>query len=251
MSRTAVDLAVITALPEELAPLAARFGIEQPLRNTLYQFTTGDHRSLALYCTGPGKVNGAAGVARLLSQVKPGALIGGGIAGGTGPHGPADSPRVKPGDLVIAREVGFYDVDLTAFGAPPGAVHSRAPAELTATILPDPATIGVRPAPAPASAGCVVTGRVLTGDCFLNDRLLRELPPAWRQRIVASQAVDMESAAWVTVADRDNVPWVVLRYISDDITSNERMPFPVACAAAGAFLSSYSTFFLSHITRCC
>ncbi|TVR66961.1 MAG: hypothetical protein EA427_15230, partial [Spirochaetaceae bacterium] len=98
-------------------------------------------------------------------------------------------------------------------------------------------------APAPRR---VHEGLILTGDSFLDARLLGELPPAWQSRLASAQAADMESAAWATVADNADVPWIVIRYISDGIRSGARLPFPAACTAAGTILREFAHFFLSH-----
>lgn len=245
-----MDAAIVTALPMELAPVTALWGVERPEPGVLYRgsrldATEGPRRRLVALCTGPGIVSGALGLAELLRQVDPAVIVAGGIAGGVA-GGIAGDAGVEPGDLVVAREVGFYGVDVTALGLAPGVLIRGTVAELKAPICPPRGMLenAFTVACNNGRTGKIHRGTILSGDCFLDRRLLEEFPPAWRARVSAAQAVDMESASWAGVAERAGLPWIVLRYISDEITGGERMPFPECCAVAGRILAAFANFFL-------
>lgn len=244
--------AVVTALPMELAPVTESWGISRPEPGLVYHAPRDDSAiSLTALCTGPGTINGALAMADLVRTVAPDLIIAGGIAGGITGGAVAPVPPVLPGDLVVADRTGFYDVDVTALGLPPGVLIRGGDADLVAPITPDQAELERILLAAGTDTDelrerQVHRGLILTGDCFLNGTLLRELPAQWRERLASAVAVDMESAAWATVADRAGVPWVIMRYISDDVSSGRRLHFPGACSAAGEILREFSHFFLSH-----
>lgn len=262
MSRT--DLAVLTALPLELEPITAAWGVGRPELFRVYRGTVAG-RPVAAMCSGSGTVAGALGADHLMATVSPSFVLMGGIAGGitrgtpeSGTGGASngeaaaddDRPPCSLGDLVIADAVGFYDVDLTALGIAPGAPTRHVPAELVPPTIFNPMLLQ-RYLSERGFPGAVLSGTILSGNSFLNRRLYGELPRSWRRRIASARAVEMEGAAWVTVAERHRIPWAVVRYISDLVDSGESMPFPAACRESGNTLRDLMRFFLSDMPRCC
>jgi hypothetical protein len=71
--------------------------------------------TVAIVCTGAGKVSAAMQLTRFLESVTPHIMVCGGIAGGI-------NPALGPGDSVIAGRCWFYDRDATAAGIPFGEV---------------------------------------------------------------------------------------------------------------------------------
>ncbi|TVR67527.1 MAG: hypothetical protein EA427_13445, partial [Spirochaetaceae bacterium] len=125
----------------ELAPVTEPWGIARPEPGVIYHRPSDRPRSegrreveFAL-CTGPGTIRGSVQMAELLRTTRPGAVIAGGIAGGIG-------EGVEPGDVVVARETGFYDVDVTALGLPAGVLVRGGAAELEAPLWPDTIELG-------------------------------------------------------------------------------------------------------------
>ncbi len=248
MEDPALEAAIVTALPLELAPVTARWGVGRPEPGRIYRGVSPGGRRLAAVCTGPGTIDAALGITSLLERVNPPVVFAGGIAGGI---------VAGAGTVVLARSVGFYDVDLTGLGIPAGVLHRGAAPNLEAASpnravsqsLLEEALLSAQistPEDIPLVVG---TGLILSGDCFLDARLWQELPRVWQERIAGAEAVDMESAAWGTVLHRAGVPWSILRYISDEVSGDRRLPFPAACAAAGEILTVYADFFLSHPDR--
>lgn len=235
-------VALVTALPMELAPVTDSWGNTRPEPGVLYyppDGTAGEqHEPTVALCTGPGTIAAALHVTELIKTAHPRLIIAGGIAGGV----PED---VAPGDIVIARRTGFYDVDLTALGLPAGVLIRGGMADTEAPLRPKREDLE-RTLRELGEDGALHEGLILTGDTFLNPQLLQELPEAWRVRIASSCAVDMESAAWTQAADRAGVPWIVIRLISDSVASGSRLPFPAVCLRAGAILHAVTRFFLSQ-----
>lgn len=236
---TRCDLAVVTALAEELTPLLQLRrggsnrhqggrpggsgehcpGRAEPL------FLPGEP-SCVLMWTGAGTLAAARGLDRLLDRYAPRWILAGGIAG-------TSSREIQAGEVVLAEAVGFYDQDVTALGLPPGTVYRGQPPLLVPT-----ATLNMDDLLPP---GALHRGTVLTGNSFLDDRLLRSLPELWQQRILAAGAIDMESAAWASVAAERGVPWAVVRTVSDQTFSDARRAFRQTCRQSGELLLRIAT----------
>ena len=123
--------------------------------------------------------------------------------------------------MVIASHLIQYDMDLTAFGrrhgevpgqdnrmieSDPGLVR-KAAAAFDAT-FPDPAPDG---APDAARAPSLMLGTVVSGDRFIQDpETLR-----WLQREFSALATEMEGAAVGYTCGLNEVPFVVIRALSD------------------------------------
>jgi adenosylhomocysteine nucleosidase len=70
-------------------------------------------------------------------------------------------------------------------------------------------------------------GTYASGDCFVNDAGTRD-----RLIGLGAQAVDMESAAVVQVAESFGLPWLVAKGISDDASALSHEAFLDGLAAA-------------------
>ena len=233
MERRDVSIAVVTALLEESAAARTYFGAgDEDL--AVAQRSSGD--SLVFLTTGAGKVNAAAGLARFLCEWRPKVLVAAGIGG-------AVAGAVSVGDVIVAGRVGFYDVDATALGYPLGSLERRGSGVVSVSgkdrlsvdlhLLQDAVAAAVADVGAPP---VVHQGLVVSGDTVLTRRTLDSLPEDWRERVGDALAVDMESAAWVSLAQRQGIPVLLFRHISDHVVRGERAGFVRACEETGAIL---------------
>jgi adenosylhomocysteine nucleosidase len=198
-----VRIAIIGAMEEEVALL--RENITNPHTETIAgcEYTSGTMKGkeVILLRSGIGKVNAAMSTAVLLQHFKPDAIINTGSAGGF-------DPSLNVGDVVISTEVRHHDVDVTAFGYEYGQVP-QLPAAFTADErLMTAAVESVRE----LGDAQVVSGLIATGDSFMNDPVRVE---AIRDKFTGLQAVEMEAAAIAQVAHQFNVPFVIIRSLSD------------------------------------
>jgi adenosylhomocysteine nucleosidase len=198
-----MKIAIIGAMEEEVALLRAN--ITNPQTETIAgcEYTSGTmkDKEVILLRSGIGKVNAAMSTAVLLQHFKPDAIINTGSAGGF-------DPSLNVGDVVISTEVRHHDVDVTAFGYEYGQVP-QLPAAFTADDkLMKAAVESVRE----LGDAQVVSGLIATGDSFMNDPARVE---AIRDKFTALQAVEMEAAAIAQVAHQFNVPFVIIRSLSD------------------------------------
>jgi nucleoside phosphorylase len=189
--------AVVTALPEELAAVLRRaHGVERVGGAGVYRAWLGGVRAV-FAATGDGPRQAERGALALCREFGPAVLYGAGIAG-------ALSPSLAAFDLVLARRVR----DQTG---------------------PAPAPDAQLLARARAAAN-PLSGLLLTVDRpVVDSRQKAALAAALDGEEPA--AVDMESAGWARAAAAQDVPYAVVRVISD--TASEDLPeFLVRCVGA-------------------
>jgi adenosylhomocysteine nucleosidase len=151
--------------------------------------------------SGIGKVNAAMSTTILLEKYKPDCIINTGSAGGL-------NPDLNVGDAVISTEVRHHDVDVTAFGYEYGQVP-----QLPAAFLADEKLLTVAEKAAKELDNFkVVRGLIATGDSFMENA---ERVEYIRTKFNDLQAVEMEAAAIAQVAHRFEVPFVIIRSLSD------------------------------------
>ena len=119
------------------------------------------------------------------------------------------SNALKVGDVVVASEVLYHDVDVEAFGYPYGQVpgfpftYPCDPSYLNKELIFDDFK--------------VYQGRISSGDSFITKKNIDNYPI----KKFNSLAVEMEAAAVGQSAYQLNVPFVVIRSISDITTADE------------------------------
>ncbi|PLT34618.1 5'-methylthioadenosine/S-adenosylhomocysteine nucleosidase [Bacillus sp. V5-8f] len=198
-----MKLAIIGAMEEEVAILRGK--IENMGQSTIAgcEFNTGrlNGVDVILLKSGIGKVNAAMSTTILLEKFKPDAVINTGSAGGY-------LPSLNVGDVVISTEVRHHDVDVTAFGYEYGQVPQMPPAFLSDEKLLSEALKAAKE----INDIQVVKGLIVTGDSFMNDPDRVEFV---RGKFKDLYAVEMEAAAIAQVAYQFNVPFVIIRSLSD------------------------------------
>ncbi|HZH60679.1 MAG TPA: 5'-methylthioadenosine/S-adenosylhomocysteine nucleosidase, partial [Metabacillus sp.] len=112
------------------------------------------------------------------------------------------------GDVVISTEVRHNDVDVTAFGYEYGQVPG-----LPAAYKPDPKLVEIAVKKAEEITDIhVAKGLIVTGDSFLNDP---DKVAFIRSKFQNLYAGEMEAAAIAQVCHQFEVPFVIIRALSD------------------------------------
>jgi adenosylhomocysteine nucleosidase len=183
-------------------------------------------RPVVVALSGVGKVNAAITTTLMLEHFHPSEIIFTGIAG-------AVDPALSPGDLVIGTEVGYHD-----YGAllPDSLEHWR---------TRNPVTNEQNPLYFPCDARLVqlaltvakttklertggekdsvmpriVQGRIVTGDQFISS----QVATAALYRQLQASATEMEGAAVAQTCRQQQVPFVVIRSMSDKAGNNAHM----------------------------
>jgi len=158
---------------------------------------------------GVGKVNASMCTQIMIDQFRPEWIINSGIAG-------ALADNLTIGSMVIASDVVQHDMDTSALGDPLGTIWFNNDKQIY--IAADTAiAAALKVACAMLENTEIFTGRIATGDSFIDDRLKRK---KLYQRFNAL-ACDMEGGAIGQVCYRNRIPFGILRSISDSMNENE------------------------------
>ena len=182
-----MTIAIVAAMPEELAPLRARLAGATRAQRGAVVVERGrlGGREVALAATGDGARNARAGVAELLAAAAPEALVVLGVSG-------ALSPELGTADLIVATRVTDEE----------GTARQADAARVAATALATGGRVAV-----------VMSARRIADSADEKRRLAL-------QAGAGLAVVDLESAAYVAAAEAAAIPWVVLRAVSDRADEN-------------------------------
>lgn len=214
-------VAIIAAMPPELDVLVA--ALESVEESTLqgkpcYQGML-DGVPVVLTLSGIGKVNAAVTAALMIERFAPQAVINTGSAGGLG-------AQVRIGDVVISTEVAHHDVDVRAFGYQMGQVP-----QLPARFAADSVLIqAARAAASVFDQAAICEGLIVSGDQFVDGS---EKVTRIRADFPEVLACEMEAAAIAQVCFQAEVPWVVIRAISDHADEQAEQSFDQFIVRAG------------------
>lgn len=167
---------------------------------------------------GVGKVNAAMCAQVLCDCFEVTHLVNTGIAGSL-------CAELDIGDLLISSDAMYHDVDATHFGYQ----MCEVPGMGVLTFGADPGMIALAQEAAEAvNPGHSRVGRVASGDLFVAEKAAKD------KIIENTQALctEMEGAAIAHVAFRNNLPFVILRAISDKADDSAEMDYPTFEAIA-------------------
>ncbi|GAB1671544.1 5'-methylthioadenosine/S-adenosylhomocysteine nucleosidase [Mannheimia haemolytica] len=165
---------------------------------------------VALLQSGIGKVAAAIGTTLLIQLTQPDMIINTGSAGGL-------DPDLNVGDILISTEVRYHDVDVTAFGYEIGQLPANPP-----TFSPNKQLVELAQKEAKKAGYNVVSGLICSGDAFINGNdKINQI----RQNFPNVVAVEMEAAAIAQVCHGFNLPFVIVRAVSDVADKESHLSF--------------------------
>ncbi len=194
-------IAIMGAMPEEIAPILKKVGTYTTTvfaKNTYYEAAYKDVDLVIAYSK-IGKVFSTLTATTMIEHFGADRLLFSGVAG-------AVSPDLKVGDLVVANKLSQHDLDITAFGhphgyVPEGAVYIEADAEMIALSKEVASEMGKS----------VKEGIIATGDQFVANEERKN----WIGETFNADALEMEGGSVAVVCDALDVPFFILRAISD------------------------------------
>ena len=230
-----MTLAIVSALPDELAALQARLETDQVERvaGRLVHRGRLAGRPVVLALSGMGKVAAATTAALLLDRYTVRALLFTGVAGGLG-------EGVAVGDVVIGEGLLQHDMDASPLcprWEVPGTGRARFATDpgWTAALADASQAVLARPPAALAGFGIqqprVHRGLILSGDRFVS---AATEAAALRADHADALAVEMEGAAVAQVCHDFGRPFAVLRSISDRADDQAHVDFPRFLAEVAA-----------------
>lgn len=198
-----MTVGIIGAMEEEVAIIKDKMNVFEIIKKAGMEFYIGEFisKKLVVVKSGIGKVNAAICTQILIDDFNVDSIINTGIAGGV-------NDKVNPGDIVISTELVHHDIDTSAFGDKIGQVPRMEVYAFPADN--DLVNLAERSAEK-ASKYNVFRGRIISGDQFIADT---EKIKGFRE-VFDAYAVEMEGAAIGHTCYVNNVPFVVIRSISD------------------------------------
>ena len=194
-------LAIMGAMEEEIEPLLAYFdkvNVVEYANNKYYEVNYNGLDIVIAYSK-IGKVFASLTASTMIEKFGCDTLLFSGVAGGI-------NPKLKIGDLIIADKLCQHDLDITAFGHPHGYVPGGKVFVETSKELRDVA-IKV----AKENDLKVIEGIIATGDQFVHSTQRKE----FIENTFNADALEMEGASLAVVCDALNIPFFILRAISD------------------------------------
>ncbi|NUE66767.1 5'-methylthioadenosine/adenosylhomocysteine nucleosidase [Snodgrassella sp. ESL0253] len=206
-------IAIIAAMQPELDYLLEQLDNRQDSVAGAVHFHQGEIKGVRviLALSGIGKVNAALTTSVIIERFAPDYVINTGSAGGL-------KAGIQIGDVVVGNEVAHHDVDVTVFGYVPGQVPQLPP-----RFFADQHLIDAAKQAAQVFTGAEIhTGLIVSGDQFIGtaeqNRFIKE-------NFADVVAVEMEAAAIAQTCHQLNVPFVIIRAISDNGDANASISF--------------------------
>ncbi|MCK9161914.1 MAG: 5'-methylthioadenosine/adenosylhomocysteine nucleosidase [Arcobacter butzleri] len=194
-------IAIMGAMQEEVEPLLAYFDdikITEYADNRYYEVKYNDLELVIAYSK-IGKVFASLTASTMITKFGCEKLLFSGVAG-------AINPSLKIGDLVVATKLCQHDLDITAFGHPFGYVP-----EGKVFVESNLELIDIAREVAKAKGLNLLEGTIATGDQFVANETRKN----WIGATFKADALEMEGASVAVVCDALDVPFLILRSISD------------------------------------
>ena len=194
---------IIGAMEPEVAILKSQLSdIEETCHGgfTFYRGKLNGH-DVVIVQSGIGKVAAALATCLLIQHYSPDYVVNTGSAGGF-------DQSLKVGDIVVSSEVRYHDVNVTAFGYEIGQLPGNPPAYMPHPNLVTAAKKGIEK----LDDIHALVGLITTGDTFMTAD--EDIAKA-RANFPSMAAVEMEGAAIAHTCHQFNVPFVIIRSMSD------------------------------------
>lgn len=207
-------IGIIGAMDEEIALYLEAMGQTKQTTKAGITYYEGEMegKSVVLCKSGVGKVNAAVTTQILIDQFQVDRVIFTGVAG-------AVHPDLNIGDIVVSTDCIQHDIDVTALGFAPGQIPFteqwvwKADEKLMQRAIE---------AGKDLDAGIqVVSGRILSGDQFVANREKVQ----WMYEQFEAHCTEMEGASVGQVCAMNDVPFVVVRSMSDKADGSAHVNF--------------------------
>ena len=210
-----MKIGIIGAMHEEIMELKNSMTNINEVQISNLKFYEGKlcSKDIVLVESGIGKVNAAISTTLLISQFKVEKIIFTGVAG-------AVNPEIKVTDIVIGTDLVESDMDVTAGG---NYKLGEIPRMKSSNFKADPYLFNLAESVAIKLFGSdkVHKGRIISRDEFVaSSEKVSKL-----REIFSAECVEMEGAAVAHVCEVMNIPFIVIRSISDKADDEAGMSF--------------------------
>ncbi|MFT7859306.1 MAG: 5'-methylthioadenosine/adenosylhomocysteine nucleosidase [Sulfurimonas sp.] len=196
-----MKIAIMGAMPEEVAPILKALGEYKTTEYAGNKYYESNYKGIDVVVAYSkiGKVFSTLTATTLIEHFGCDKLLFSGVAG-------AVNPELKVGDLVVATKLSQHDLDISAFGHPYGFVP-----EGDVYVEADLDLIYISKKVAESLGKSVREGIIATGDQFVADEERKN----WIGTTFGADALEMEGGSVAVVCKALDVPFFILRAISD------------------------------------
>ena len=198
---------IIGAMESEIALLKGKMqGIEEHhLGKSIFYTGQLEGQEVVLLKSGIGKVASAIGAQAMIDLFHASSIVNTGIAGGIG-------KGLAVGDIVVGSFAVQHDFDMSGLGYAPGYMEGEQ-ADMPTRYLPDEALVQefLQAARKVMPEENIHQGGIATGDLFVSEGEKKK----WIRDTFDALAAEMEGAAIAQTAMQNDVPFVIIRAISD------------------------------------
>lgn len=227
-SALAQRIAILGAMPEEIQLLESQLTKVRTRHILGFQFKTGklNGKKIVLTETGIGKVNAAVVTTLIIRGFRPKSIIFTGIAGGI-------SQELKQGDIVIGNRLTYHDYGrLTNEGLSTNATRNPITKQLNPLYFSSDSMLVIQALSAAkevklqkmsveGSQPNISVGTIVTGDTFVTS----STAVSHFEKALAARATEMEGAAVAQVCFQQNIPFLIIRSISDKANEKASVDF--------------------------
>lgn len=220
-----MKIAILGAMREEIEPILAAVGAYEEIRYANNSFFIASYKGIELVIAYSkiGKVFSALTATIMIEKFKCEKLLFSGVAG-------AISEELQIGDLVIATALCQHDLDITAFGHPHGFVPEGA-----VCVEADRVLLNIAKQVAKNKELTLHEGVIATGDQFVGSQEKK----AWILETFEASALEMEGASVAVVCDSLDIPYFILRSISDSANDEAHIDFDAFLESSAKISSDF------------
>lgn len=208
-------LGIIGAMEQEIAAIREDMEHVETMTRASMEFYKGslNGHQVVVVQSGVGKVNAAVCAQILVDVYQVSAIVNTGVAGSL-------RAEINIGDIVLSSDALQHDMDVTLLGYEPGQIPGmqvlsfpaeqkliQLAAECCQRVNPDIQTF---------------VGRVVSGDQFVSDSKKKE----WLIGKFDGYCTEMEGAAIAQTAYLNQIPFLIIRAISDKADDSASMDYP-------------------------
>ncbi len=218
-------IAIMGAMSEEIEPLLAKVKNIKRVEyaNNSYYEATYKGKEIVIAYSKIGKVFASLTATILLEKFKCNKLLFSGVAG-------AISPDLNIGDLIIADGLCQHDLDIVAFGHPYGYVP-----EGEVCIPTDIKMRTIAKEVAQKRGLNLKEGIIATGDQFVANSERKE----WIGDTFNAKALEMEGASVAVICNALDIPFFILRAISDSANDEAGVDFDEFLASSAKISAEF------------
>lgn len=195
-------IGIMGALPQEIQLLESHLTEikKEEYAGVIYICGFFREQTIVLCCAGMGKANAASTAQVLITKFEIDTLIFNGIAGNL-------NTKLHVGDIVLGETLCYHDAqdDMLSQSSPFCSIY-KSDKKLVSLLSKTCNSMNIH----------YIVGKIATGDQFIDN-------PVIKKSIIEktnADCVEMEGAAVGQIALRNNIPFIVLRSISDNAETN-------------------------------